>query len=65
MQIWVDADACHNVVKGILFRAAQRVECPLTLVAHQALHTPRSPRIKTVRVASGFDVAGGYSPGTS
>jgi hypothetical protein len=63
MQIWVDADACPNVVKEILFRAAQRVECPLTLVANQALRTPPSPLIKTVRVASGFDVADDYITG--
>ncbi len=60
MQIWVDADACPNVVKEILFRAAQRVGCVLTLVANQTLRTPPSPLIKTVRVASGFDVADGY-----
>ena len=25
MAIWVDADACPNVIKEILFRAAERV----------------------------------------
>lgn len=25
MQIWVDADACPNVIKEILFRVAKRV----------------------------------------
>lgn len=24
MQIWVDADACPNVIKEVLFRAADR-----------------------------------------
>ncbi len=57
MHIWVDADACPNVVKEILYRAAQRVQMPLTLVANQPLRTPSSPLIKTVRVAAGFDVA--------
>lgn len=33
MAIWVDADACPNVIKEILFRAAERVQMPLTLVA--------------------------------
>ncbi len=60
MHIWVDADACPNVVKDILYRAAQRVELPLTLVANQALRTPPSPYIKSVRVGSGFDVADSY-----
>ncbi len=57
MQIWVDADACPGVVKDILFRAAERKKILLTLVANQAIHVPRSPFIKTVQVASGFDVA--------
>jgi len=31
MAIWVDADACPNVIKEILFRAAERVQMPMTL----------------------------------
>ena len=57
MQVWVDADACPNVVKDILYRAAQRARVLLTLVANQPLRTPPSPFIKTIRVAAGFDVA--------
>lgn len=34
MEIWVDADACPNVIKEILFRAAKRVEIKTTLVAN-------------------------------
>jgi uncharacterized protein YaiI (UPF0178 family) len=60
MHIWVDADACPKVIKDILFRAAQRVELPLTLVANQALATPPSPYIKSVQVPAGFDVADNY-----
>jgi len=57
MQIWVDADACPSVVKDILFRAAVRVQIPVTLVANRWLATPRSPWIRLVQVAGGFDVA--------
>jgi len=57
MQIWVDADACPRVIKDILFRAAERTETHLTLVANQMMQTPPSPLIKAVRVAAGFDVA--------
>lgn len=60
MQIWVDADACPKVIKEILYRAAQRVKCQLILVANQPLSTPRSPFIKSTRVAPGFDVADNY-----
>ena len=60
MKIWVDADACPSVVKDILYRAAQRAERPLTLVANQMLYTPPSPWIRAVQVPRGFDVADDY-----
>ncbi|MCL6268499.1 YaiI/YqxD family protein [Sansalvadorimonas sp. 2012CJ34-2] len=57
MKIWVDADACPNVIKEILFKAAQRTNTELTLVANQYLRTPASPLINAIQVAPGFDVA--------
>ena len=57
MHIWVDADACPKVIKEILFRAAERTGVSMTLVANQPLVTPRLNNIRTLRVASGFDVA--------
>ncbi|WP_174849676.1 YaiI/YqxD family protein [Yersinia artesiana] len=57
MQIWVDADACPNVIKEVLFRAADRTGIMVTLVANQPLKTPPSKFIRTLQVASGFDVA--------
>ena len=57
MTIWVDADACPNVIKEILFRAAERLGVPLTLVANQPLQVPGSRYIRAVQVAAGFDVA--------
>ena len=59
-QIWVDADSCPKVIKEILFRAADRVGVQLTLVANHAVPVPRSPNIRTIQVASGFDVADNY-----
>ncbi|MFD2178403.1 YaiI/YqxD family protein [Veronia pacifica] len=55
--IWVDADACPSVIKDVLFRAADRTETPLVLVANQPLRTPPSKYISRLQVASGFDVA--------
>lgn len=55
--IWVDADACPNAIKDILFRAAERTKTPLTLVANQYLRVPPSRYIHFVRVQAGFDVA--------
>jgi uncharacterized protein YaiI (UPF0178 family) len=56
-QIWVDADACPKVIKEILFRAADRVGVPVTLVANQPLQVPGSRYIRSIQVAAGFDVA--------
>ena len=57
MHIWVDADACPGVIKEILFRAAERLRIPMTLVANQPLRTPPSQFIRTLQVPRGFDVA--------
>ena len=57
MQIWVDADACPNTVKDILFRAANRLAIPLVLVANQPMRLPASPNISSIQVESGFDKA--------
>jgi uncharacterized protein YaiI (UPF0178 family) len=59
-RIWVDADACPNVIKEILFRAADRVGIPVTLVANQRIPVPGSRHIRSIQVASGFDVADNY-----
>ena len=56
-QIWVDADACPNPIKEILFRAAKRAEIHTTFVANQFLQVPGSPHIKFIQVRAGFDVA--------
>jgi len=57
VQIWVDADACPQAIKEILFRAAERAQVVTTLVANTPLRTPPSSFVRTVRVAPGFDVA--------
>jgi uncharacterized protein YaiI (UPF0178 family) len=57
VQIWVDADACPQPIKDILYRAAERSQVMTTLVANTPLRTPPSPYIRTLRVAKGFDVA--------
>lgn len=57
MHIWVDADACPIVIKDMLFRVAERLKLPLTLVANRLLRVPPSPYIKAMQVPMGFDVA--------
>ena len=60
MKIWVDADACPNVIKDILFRVADRVAVQVTLVANQYIRVPPSPHIRSIQVEAGFDVADNY-----
>ena len=57
MQIWVDADACPNAIKEILYRAAKRLSINTTFVANLPLRVPKSPYINTIQVPGGFDMA--------
>lgn len=57
MHIWVDADACPAAIKDILYRAAERAELSMTLVANSPLRTPPSRFIRAIQVPRGFDVA--------
>jgi uncharacterized protein YaiI (UPF0178 family) len=56
-QVWVDGDACPGPVKEILFRAAERAQVSVTLVANQWLRTPGSRFIRAIQVQGGFDAA--------
>ena len=60
MRIWVDGDATPRAVKDMLFRAANRVEVELVLVANQTLRLPPSQFVRQVVVGQGFDVADEY-----
>ncbi len=60
MKIYIDADACPQAVKQILFKAAIRTNSQLILVANKPLFVPRNPLIKMVRVMSGADIADNY-----
>lgn len=60
MKIWIDADACPKVIKEIVFRAAERLQLQVCLVANRPLAVPRSSLINMVRVAKEFDEADRY-----
>ncbi len=57
MKIWVDADACPAVIKEILFKAAERKQVEMILVANKQIRIPSSRFIKFLKVTAGFDVA--------
>lgn len=57
MKIRVDTGACPGAIREILFRAAERTGVELTLVANRPVRAPPSRSIRSIVVASGFDVA--------
>lgn len=57
VKLWIDADACPREVKELVFRAAERFAVDTVLVANSALSIPKLPRVSTVRVGKGLDVA--------
>ena len=60
MIIWIDADACPRVIKDIVFRASERLELPVCLVANKPLAKHHSRLVSSVVVEDGFDVADDY-----
>jgi uncharacterized protein YaiI (UPF0178 family) len=60
MKIWIDADACPRVIKEIVFRASERLELPVCLVANTGMTKHHSRLITSVVVSDGFDVADDY-----
>jgi hypothetical protein len=57
VKIWIDADSCPRVIKDIVFRASERLQVPVRLVANKDLSKSQSRLVTSVVVAEGFDVA--------
>jgi uncharacterized protein YaiI (UPF0178 family) len=57
VRIWIDADACPRDVKDVVFRAAERTQSPVVVVANKAMVVPRSPLVRLDQVSGGPDVA--------
>lgn len=57
MHIFVDADAIPTTVREILFRAAERTQIPLVLVANVQIKIPQSSLISGIVVQAGPDEA--------
>ncbi|HOP41062.1 MAG TPA: YaiI/YqxD family protein [Geobacteraceae bacterium] len=64
MKIWVDADACPRVIKDIVFRASERLNVPVCLVANRDLARHRTQLVDSILVDDGFDMADDYIVGT-
>lgn len=59
MKIWIDADACPNVIKEIIFKTAIRKNINTILVANNFVKIPNNPLISFIKVPLGFDMADG------
>ena len=60
LTVWVDADACPNPIKAVLFRAAQKRGVNTIFVANQFVSVPPGKTISSIRVSGGFDIADDY-----
>jgi uncharacterized protein YaiI (UPF0178 family) len=57
MKIWIDADACPNMVKEFVYRVSRRLSLPVVLVANSGIHVPRSNLVSLVVVGRALDEA--------
>lgn len=57
MKILIDADACPKASKDILYKATNRLNIDLFLVANQYIRTPPMPQIRNVVVGEGYNLA--------
>ena len=57
LTIWIDADACPNAVRELVYRASKRLSIKVVLVANQSIRVPESKLISAVTVRDGADVA--------
>ena len=60
MQIWIDADACPAGVKDLVFRASNRLQLPVRLVANRSMYVPNSSLVTLVQVTKEPDAADHY-----
>ncbi len=61
MKLWIDADAAPREIKDICFRASERLELSVVLVANSRIQLPAGyPHLSAVRVDGGPDVADRY-----
>ena len=55
--IWVDADACPNLMKNVLFRLADKRQTRVVFVSNHFVKVPKSKYLSSKQVSQGFDEA--------
>ena len=58
--IWIDADACPNQIKELIFSTSRKRQIPVVLVANQTIRAPESKIITVLTVPDGADKADDY-----
>ena len=56
-RVFIDGDGAPRAIKDIVFRAAERRDVRVVIVANRPVSIPRHARISAVKVSSGLDVA--------
>ena len=56
-KIWVDADACPNLIKNVIFRLADNRQVDVVLVSNHYVKTTNSRFVSAKQVGKGFDEA--------
>ena len=57
MKIWVDADACPNIIKNVIYKVSERRGVKVILVANQFMRIPESKLFSFIQVGNGFNEA--------
>ena len=57
LTIWVDADACPNMIKNVLFRLADKRRIKVVLISNHFVKAPNSRYVTSKQVRQGFDEA--------
>ncbi len=57
MKIWVDADACPNAIKEMIYKTSLRLQIPVYFVAHSFIKIPQTELIHFIQVKKDFDGA--------
>ena len=60
MKIWIDADACPRAVKDLVFRASERLNLPVVMVADRQMGRPHSALVSIIVVPKDMDSADKY-----
>ncbi|MFH1729942.1 MAG: YaiI/YqxD family protein [Pseudomonadota bacterium] len=57
MKIYIDADACPNAAKEVLFKTSKRLNIELILVSNRSVRAPEGDHVKCIIVEKAADAA--------